>query len=250
MTMNFAMQAIDHIVNSAAKTRYMSGGELSCPSVFRGPNGPPTGVGAQHSQCFASWFSNVPGLKVVAPWSADDAKGLLKSSIRDPNPVVFLENEILYNREFVLSPAAQKSDFVIPLGVSQVLRQGTDCTIVAFSRAVQISLDAAEILSNEGYSVEIINLRTLRPLDFNTVVKSVKKTNRIVTVEEGWPQCGIGSEIAALILEHAFDYLDAPIERVAGADVPMPYAKNLEDAAMVQPHNVVNAVKRVCYRNK
>jgi len=250
MTFNFAMQAIDHIVNSSAKMNYMSAGEFSSPIVFRGPNGPPTSVGAQHSQCFAAWYSNVPGLKVVVPWSADDAKGLLKASIRDPNPVVFLENEILYNVSFSQSAAAQSKDYVLPLGKAHVEREGTDLTIVAFSRMVGVSLEAAEILQKEGINAEVINLRTIKPLDFDTIVQSVRKTNRVVTVEEGWPQSGIGAEIIAIVNEFAFDYLDAPIERVTGADVPMPYTKNLEDAAMVQVSNVVNAAKRVCSRNQ
>jgi len=250
MTFNFAMQAIDHIVNSAAKTHYMSAGEMSSPIVFRGPNGPPTSVGAQHSQCFGSWFSNIPGLKVIAPYSCEDAKGLMKAAIRDPNPIVFLENEILYNVSFPLSPEAQKNDFVLPLGKAKVEREGTDITIATFSRMVGSSLEAAEILAKEGIQVEVINLRTLKPLDFNTIIQSVKKTNRLITVEEGWAQCGVGAEISALVTEFAFDHLDAPIERIAGAEVPMPYAKNLEDASMVQVHNIVNAVQRTCYRNK
>jgi len=250
MTMNFAMQAIDQIINSAAKTHYMSGGTVTVPIVFRGPNGPPTNVGAQHSQCFAAWYSNVPGIKVVAPWSAEDHRGLMKASIRDDNPVVFLESEILYNYKFKLSPEAQGSDFVIPIGKAKVEREGTDVTIVSFSRIVTQCLEAAEALEKEGISVEVINLRTLRPLDTETIIKSVKKTNRVITVEEGYPQCGIGAEISALITESAFDYLDAPIERIAGADVPMPYAKNLEDAAMVQVPNIINAVKRAVYRKK
>lgn len=251
MTFNFAMQGIDHIVNSAAKTHYMSAGQFKCPIVFRGPNGPPTGVGAQHSQCFASWYSNVPGLKVVAPYNCDDAKGLLKASIRDPNPVIFLENEILYNSVFPLSEEAQSKDFVLPLGKAKIERKGKDATIVTFSRMVGVSLQAAEIVAKEhGIDVEVINLRTLKPIDFNTIVQSVRKTNRVITVEEGWPQCGVGSEIVSIVVEHAFDHLDAPVERVTGADVPMPYAKNLEDAAMVQVQNVVDAIKRACFRNK
>jgi len=248
MTWNFSLQAIDHIINTAAKTHYMSGGVVKCPIVFRGPNGPPRAVGAQHSQCFGSWYSSVPGLKVIAPWNCDDAKGLLKSAIRDDNPVICLENEILYNASYPLSPEAQSKEFLIPLGKAKIEKEGQHCTIVTFSRMVQTSLDAAAELEKEGISVEVINLRSLRPLDVETIVNSVKKTNRIVSVEEGWPQCGIGAEISALMMEHAFDYLDAPVERITGADVPMPYTKNLEDNAMVQVHNVVNAVKRVTYR--
>jgi len=250
MTWNFAMQAMDQIINSAAKTHYMSGGTVKVPIVFRGPNGPPTSVGAQHSQCFAAWFSNVPGLKVVAPWNADDHKGLLKAAIRDENPVVFLESELLYNYKFNLSAAAQSADFLIPIGKASIERQGTDVTLITFSRAVSSTLEAAQKLAELGINAEVVNLRTLRPLDLETIVKSVKKTNRVVTIEEGWPQCGIGAEISAQIVEHAFDYLDAPVERIAGADVPMPYAKLLEDNAMVQVHNIVNAAKRVCHRNK
>jgi len=250
MTFNFALQAIDHIINSAAKLHYMSAGELTVPMVFRGPNGPPTSVAAQHSQCFGAWYSSVPGLKVLAPWNCDDAKGLLKAAIRDPNPVVFLENEILYNATFPLSPEAQSKDFVIPIGKAKIEREGNQVTIATFSRMVGSSLAAAEQLEKEGYSVEVLNLRTLRPLDIPTLIKSIKKTNRLVTVEEGWPQSGVGAELAALAQEFAFDYLDAPVERVTGADVPMPYAKNLEDAAMVQVSNIVSAVKRACYRKK
>jgi len=248
MTFNFALQAIDQIINSAAKTLYMSSGDISCPIVFRGPNGPPTSVGAQHSQCFGAWYSSVPGLKVVAPWNCDDARGLLKAAIRDDNPVVFLESEIMYNASFEVSQEAQSKDFIIPIGKAKIEREGKDITIVAFSRSVGLSLQAAETLEKEGISVEVINLRSLRPLDTETIIKSVKKTNRVVTVEEGWPQCGVGAEIIALVNEHAFDDIDAPIERITGADVPMPYAKNLEDAAMVQTQNIVNAVKRVTTR--
>eukprot|EP00009_Paramoeba_aestuarina_P009152 CAMPEP_0201520810 /NCGR_PEP_ID=MMETSP0161_2-20130828/12697_1 /ASSEMBLY_ACC=CAM_ASM_000251 /TAXON_ID=180227 /ORGANISM="Neoparamoeba aestuarina, Strain SoJaBio B1-5/56/2" /LENGTH=370 /DNA_ID=CAMNT_0047919297 /DNA_START=104 /DNA_END=1216 /DNA_ORIENTATION=- len=247
MTWNFAMQAIDQIINSAAKARYMSGGMIDCPIVFRGPNGPPTSVGAQHSQCFAAWYGSCPGLKVVAPYSCDDAKGLLKASIRDPNPVVFLESELLYNYKFPLSPEAQSSDYVIPIGEAKIEREGHDVTIVTFSRITRNCLEAAEKLAAEGISCEVINLRTIRPLDVGTIINSVNKTHRCVTVEEGWPQSGIGSEIAALLMEYAFDSLDAPMERVTGADVPMPYSTPIEDLAMVQTDNVVAAVKRVCY---
>jgi len=247
MTWNFAMQAIDQIINTAAKSRYMSAGLVECPVVFRGPNGPPTSVGAQHSQCFGAWYSSVPGLKVVAPYSCDDAKGLLKSAIRDPNPVVVLESELLYNASFPLSPAAQRSDWYVPIGEAKIEREGHDVTIVTFSRITGKALEAAEALAKEGISAEVINLRTLRPLDINTIVQSVNKTHRCVSVEEGWPQCGIGAEIAALLMEYAFDSLDAPMERVTGADVPMPYSSPIEELAMVQTQNIVSAVKRVCY---
>jgi len=250
MTWNFAMQAIDQIINSAAKTHYMSGGTINAPVIFRGPNGPPTSVGAQHSQCFAAWYSNVPGLKVIAPYSADDHRGLLKAAIRDGNPIVFLESELLYNQKFKLSAEAQSINYLLPIGKAKIEREGKDVTLIAFSRIVGQTLEAAEKLKEEGIDAEVINLRTIRPLDVETIIKSVKKTNRVVTVEEGWIQSGVGAEIAALIVEHAFDFLDAPIERIAGADVPMPYAKVLEDAAMVQVHNIVNAAKRVTYRSK
>lgn len=250
MTFNFSMQAIDQIVNSAAKQYYMSAADCDVPIVFRGPNGAASGVAAQHSQCFAAWFSSVPGLKVVAPWSAEDAKGLLKASIRDNNPVVFLENELLYGTPFPLSDEAQSSDFVIPLGKAKVEKEGTDCTIVTFSKMVGHSLDVAKNLEKEGISVEVINLRTLRPLDRDAIINSVKKTNRIVAVEEGWPQCGITSEIAAIVMEsEAFDYLDAPLERVTGADVPMPYAIPLEKLALPQIEDITAAVKRTLNKN-
>lgn len=245
MTFNFAMQAIDHIVNTAGKTLYMAGGELGCPIVFRGPNGAAARVGAQHSQCYASWYAHIPGLKVVAPWSAADAKGLMKAAIRDPNPVVFLENEIMYGQSFDI-PSSE--DFVIPIGRAKIEREGTDVTIVAFSIMVGKALEAAKKLEAEGISAEVINLRTIRPLDRYTILESVKKTNRIVTVEEGWAFSGIGSEIAALIGEHAFDYLDAPVTRVAGADVPMPYAANLEQLALPQVDEIFHAAKKVCYK--
>ncbi|GAM22968.1 hypothetical protein SAMD00019534_061430 [Acytostelium subglobosum LB1] len=250
MTWNFAMQGIDHIVNSSAKTHYMSGGTVYNSIVWRGPNGPPTSVGAQHSQCFAAWYSSVPGCKVIVPWNAEDHRGLMKSAIRDDNPVVCLESELLYNYKFMLSPEAQGKDFLLPIGQAKVERQGTDVTIVSFSRGVSLCMDAAEQLAKEGINAEVINLRSVRPLDVETLVKSIMKTNRMVTVEEGWPQSGIGAEIAAQMVENAFDYLDAPIERICGADLPMPYAKNLEDAAMVQVENIVNGAKRVCFRKK
>ncbi|EKX52763.1 hypothetical protein GUITHDRAFT_150650 [Guillardia theta CCMP2712] len=249
MTFNFSMQAIDHIINSAAKINYMSAGDIPCPIVFRGPNGPAAGVAAQHSQCFASWYGHCPGLKVVSPFDSEDARGLLKAAIRDPNPVVVLENELLYGSTFQLSDEAQSPDFVIPIGKAKIMRQGKDVTIVAFSRMVQMALEAAEKLAQEGISAEVINLRSIRPLDVKTIADSVVKTNRLVTVEDGWHMYGVGSEIAASIMEsYAFDYLDAPMERVAGADVPMPYAKNLEDAAIPQADNIVSAARRACFR--
>ena len=245
MTWNFGMQAMDHLINSAAKTLYMAGGKLGCSIVFRGPNGAAARVAAQHSQCYASWYAHVPGLKVVSPWSGTDAKGLLKAAIRDPNPVVFLENEILYGQSYEV-PVSE--DFVIPLGRAKIERTGKDVTIVAFSIMVGKALEAAQKLASEGIDAEVINLRTIRPLDRHTIIESVKKTNRIVSVEEGWPYAGIGSEIAAMCSEHAFDYLDAPVTRVCAADVPLPYAANLEALALPQTDEIVHAVKKVCYR--
>jgi pyruvate dehydrogenase E1 component beta subunit len=245
MTFNFAMQAMDQIINSAAKTRYMSGGQMSCPIVFRGPNGAAARVAAQHSQCYASWYAHIPGLKVIAPYSAADAKGLLKAAIRDPNPVIFLENEILYGQHF---DVPDDKDFVLPIGKALVMREGSDVTITAFSIMVGKALEAAEKLAQEGIEAEVINLRTLRPLDVDTIVTSVQKTNRLVSVEEGWPVAGMGSEIAALMMEHAFDYLDAPVTRVCAKDVPLPYAANLEKLALPQADDIVEAVKKVCYR--
>jgi pyruvate dehydrogenase E1 component beta subunit len=245
MTFNFAMQAIDHIINSAAKTLYMAGGELGCPIVFRGPNGAAARVGAQHSQEFSSWYAHCPGLKVVAPYSAADAKGLLKAAIRDPNPVVFLENEVLYGQSF---DVPKLDDFVVPIGRAKIVRGGGHVTITAFSLMVDRAIKAAEKLAEEGIEAEVIDLRTIRPLDTETIVESVKKTNRIVSVEEGWPQSGIGSEIAAVMMEQAFDWLDAPVTRVHGKDVPMPYAANLERLALPQVEDVVAAAKAVCYR--
>ena len=244
MTFNFAMQAIDHIINSAAKTLYMSGGQMTAPIVFRGANGAASRVGAQHSQCYASWYAHCPGLKVVAPWSAADAKGLLKAAIRDPNPVVFLENEILYGQSFDVPDDA---DFTLPIGRAKIERPGSDVTITAYSIMVQVALDAAEQLAAEGIDAEVINLRSLRPLDSETIITSVKKTNRIVALEEGWPSCGINSEIAAQMMDHAFDHLDAPVYRVNGVDVPMPYAANLEALALPKAADVVKAAKAVCY---
>jgi pyruvate dehydrogenase E1 component beta subunit len=242
MTFNFAMQAIDQIINSAAKTLYMSGGQMGCPIVFRGPNGAAARVGAQHSQCYASWYAHCPGLKVVAPWSAADAKGLLRAAIRDPNPVIFLENEILYGHSF---DCPTSDDFILPIGKAKIEREGTDVTIVAFSIMVDVALKAAATLAEQGISAEVINLRSIRPLDVETIVKSVKKTNRVVSVEEGWPFAGIGAEIAMTVTEHCFDWLDAPPVRVAGLDVPMPYAANLEKLALPQPGWVVDAVKEI-----
>lgn len=242
MTMNFSMQAIDHIINSAAKTLYMSGGQMGCPIVFRGPNGAAARVGAQHSQCYGSWYAHVPGLKVVAPWSSADAKGLLRAAIRDPNPVVVLENEILYGRKF---PCPVDEDFILPIGKAKIEREGRDVTIVTFSIMVTTALEAAEALAQQEIEAEVINLRSLRPLDTATIVESVKKTSRLVTLEEGWPFAGIGAEVAMQVIEHAFDWLDAPPVRVAGVDVPMPFAANLEKLALPQPEHVVDAVRRL-----
>jgi pyruvate dehydrogenase E1 component beta subunit len=246
MTWNFAMQAIDQIINSAGKTLYMSGGQMGCPIVFRGPNGAAARVGAQHSQNYGAWYAHVPGLKVVAPYFASDAKGLLKAAIRDPNPVVFLENEICYGRSFEVPVG---DDHLVPIGKARVVQAGTDVTIVTYSICVGLALHATEQLAKEGISVEIIDLRSLRPLDTETVVASVRRTNRVVTVEEGWPICGIGAEISAQVIEQAFDYLDAPPARVTGKDVPMPYAANLEKLALPSVDDVVAAVKSVCYRS-
>lgn len=222
MTFNFSMQAIDHVVNSAAKTLYMSGGKINVPMVFRGPNGAASGVAAQHSQCFAAWYSSVPGLKVVSIYDSEDARGLLKASIRDDNPVVFLENELLYGTPFPVDEKILDKDFVLPLGKAKIMREGKDVSIVSFSRMVGVSLEAAKLLEKEGISAEVINLRTIRPLDRNAIIETVKKTNRLVCVEEGWPQSGVSAEIAALVMEsEAFDHLDAPVERVTGADIPM-----------------------------
>ncbi|MGO9818257.1 MAG: pyruvate dehydrogenase complex E1 component subunit beta [Acidocella sp.] len=242
MTFNFAMQAIDQIINSAAKTLYMSGGQMGAQIVFRGPNGAAARVGAQHSQCYASWYAHCPGLKVVAPWSAADAKGLMRAAIRDPNPVIFLENEILYGHTF---ECPTSEDFILPIGKAKVERAGTDVTIIAFAMMVDVALKAADALAEAGISAEVINLRTIRPLDIETIAASVKKTSRVVSVEEGWPFAGIGSEIIATVVEHCFDWLDAPPVRVAGIDVPMPYAANLEKLALPQPNWVVDAVKKL-----
>ena len=246
MSMDFAMQAMDQIINSAAKTLYMAGGKLGCPIVFRGQNGAPGKVGAQHSGCYASWYAHVPGLKVVAPWSAADAKGLMKAAIRDPNPVVVLEHELLYGQSFEC-PVSE--DYSIPLGRAKIEREGSDVTLVSFSIMVGKCLEAAEKLAEQGISAEVINLRTIRPIDRHTILESVKKTNRIVSVEEGWPFAGIGSEIAAMVNEHAFDYLDAPVLRVCSADVPQPYAGSLEALAVPQVDEIVHKVKQVCYKD-
>lgn len=243
MSFNFSMQAIDQIINSAAKMRYMSGGRMDCSIVFRGPNGAASRVAAQHSQCYASWYAHVPGLKVVAPYSAADAKGLLKSAIRDPDPVVFLENELLYGREGDV-PADQ--DVLVPIGKARIVRLGSDVTLVAFSRMVETAIEAAETLAEDGIDAEVIDLRSLRPLDMETVIASLKKTHRLILIEEGWSYSGIGAEIAARIMEDAFDELDAPPVRVTGKDVPMPYAANLERMALPQSEDVIRAARKIC----
>ena len=245
MTFNFAMQAIDHVINSAAKTLYMSGGQMGASIVFRGPNGAAARVAAQHSQDYSAWYSQIPGLIVIAPYTASDAKGLLKAAIRNPNPVIFLENEILYGQSF---PVPKLDDFVLPIGKARIVRPGNNVTIVSFSNGMTYSLKAAEELAKKHIMAEVIDLRTLRPLDIDTIVQSVQKTGRLVTVEEGWPQCGIGAEIAARVMECAFDYLDAPVTRITGKDVPMPYAANLEKLALPSVQEIVEAAKAVCYR--
>jgi len=245
MTFNFSMQAIDQIINSAAKTLYMSGGQMGCPIVFRGPNGAAARVAAQHSHCFASWYAHCPGLKVIAPYSAADAKGLLKSAIRDPNPVICLENELMYGRSFEVP---SEKDYLVPIGKAAVLRPGRDVTITAFSITVGYALEAAEQLATQGIDAEVIDLRTLRPLDKETIIQSIKSTNRLVSVEEGWPFAGIGSEICTLVCEEAFDYLDAPPVRITAEDVPLPYAANLEKLALPSTEKIVQAVKSVCYK--
>ena len=247
MTFNFSMQAIDQIINSAAKTLYMSGGQMGCPIVFRGPNGAASRVAAQHSQCYASWYAHCPGLKVVAPWSASDAKGLLKAAIRDPNPVIFLENEVLYGQSF---DVPEDDDWVVPIGKANIVRPGKDVTITAFSIMVGKALDAAEELAIEGIDAEVIDLRSLRPLDAETIMTSLMKTNRMVSCEEGFPFAGIGAELIAQVNEQAFDYLDAPVARVTGKDVPMPYAENLEKLALPQSNDIAEAARQVCYRGK
>lgn len=252
MTWNFALQAIDHIVNSCAKTHYMSAGDLTCPIVFRGINGVCASVAAQHTQCFGAWYSSVPGLKVISPWNIEDCRGLLKAAIRDNDPVVFLENEMMYGVEFDVDPKIMDKDFLIEIGKAKIERPGTDVTITAHAKMVGHSLKAAEILQRDhNVSAEVINLRTLRPLDRKSIIKSVKKTNRIVNVEEGWPQCGVGAEIAALLMEsEAFDHLDAPMERLAGVEIPMPYSWEIEGKAVPQVENIVNGALNTMYRNK
>jgi len=246
MTWNFAMQAIDQIINSASKTRYMSGGQMHCPIVFRGPNGAAARVAAQHSQEYSSWYAHCPGLIVIAPWTAADAKGLLKSAIRDPNPVIFLENEILYGRS---GEVPKDGDHLVPIGKARVVRKGAHVTITSFSRQMETAMAAAESLAKEGIEAEVIDLRTIRPLDTATIVESVKKTNRLVSLEEGWPFAGIGAELSAVMMEQAFDWLDAPVVRVTGEDVPMPYAANLEALALPSPAKLIAAVKAVLYRS-
>jgi pyruvate dehydrogenase E1 component beta subunit len=247
MTFNFAMQAIDQIINSAAKTLYMSGGQMGCPIVFRGPNGAASRVAAQHSQCYASWYAHCPGLKVVAPWSAADAKGLLKAAIRDPNPVIFLENEVIYGQSFEVP---KDDDWIVPIGRANIVRSGNDVTITAFSIMVGKALEAAEELAKDGIDAEVIDLRSLRPLDEEAILSSVTKTNRMVSCEEGFPFAGIGAELAAMVGEKAFDHLDAPVFRVTGKDVPMPYAENLEALALPQAHDISEAARAVCYNGK
>ncbi|KAF7123188.1 hypothetical protein RHSIM_Rhsim12G0178300 [Rhododendron simsii] len=243
------LQAIDHIINSAAKSNYMSAGQISVPIVFRGPNGAAAGVGAQHSQCYAAWFGSCPGLKVLTPYSSEDARGLLKAAIRDPDPVVFLENELLYGESFPVSAEVLDSSFCLPIGKAKIEREGKHVTITAFSKMVGYALKAAEILAKEGISAEVINLRSIRPLDRAAINASVRKTNRLVTVEEGFPQHGVGAEICASVVEESFEYLDAPVERISAADVPMPYAANLGRMAVPQIEDIVRAAKRACYRS-
>lgn len=245
----YLLQAIDHIINSAAKSNYMSAGQIAVPIVFRGPNGAAAGVGAQHSQCYAAWFGACPGLKVLAPYSAEDARGLLKAAIRDPDPVVFLENELLYGESFPIADEVLDANFTLPIGKAKVERQGKDVTITAFSKMVGYALKAAEILAEEGISAEVVNLRSIRPLDRATINESVRKTNRLVTLEEGFPQHGVGAEICASVVEDSFEYLDAPVERITGADIPMPYAANFEKMAVPQIEDIVRAAKRACYRS-
>lgn len=247
MTFNFSMQAIDQVVNSAAKTLYMSAGRCECPIVFRGPNGAALGVGAQHSQCFAAWYSSVPGLIVMAPYSSEDCKSMLKAAIRDPNPIVFLENEILYGRAFNMSDEVLDKNHVAEIGKAKIEKEGTDVSLVGFGYGVGISLEAAEILQEQhGINCEVVNLRTIRPLDREAIIQSVKKTNHLVTIETGWPQCGVGSEIIATVMEsEAFDYLDAPCNRVTGADLPMPYAKNMEDEANIKASDIITSVLKM-----
>ena len=250
MTWNFALQAMDQIINSAAKQFYMSGGNLACPVVFRGPNGYSAGTAAQHSQCFAAWYGSVPGLKVLTPYSSADAKGLIKAAVRDPNPVLVLEHELMYGVTFPMTDEEQSPDYVIEIGKAKIEREGSDVTIITYSKEVGLALEAAKVLAEKGTSVEVINLLSIRPMDRDAILKSIKKTGRCVTLEQGWPQSGIGAEIAAMIMEtDAFNYLDAPMERVCGADVPMPYAMELEKAALPQLDDVIAAVERTTYRS-
>lgn len=250
MTWNFALQAIDQIINSAAKQYYMSGGNLACPIVFRGPNGYSAGTAAQHSQCFAAWYGSVPGMKVLAPYSSADAKGIIKAAIRDPNPVLVLEHELMYGASFPMTDEEQSADYVIEIGKAKIEREGSDVTIITYSKEVGLALQAADKLAEQGTSVEVINLLSIRPMDRDTILNSIKKTSRCVTLEQGWPQSGIGAEIAAMIMEtDTFNYLDAPMERVCGADVPMPYAQELEQAALPQLEDVLAAVERTTYRS-
>ncbi|MCV3769284.1 MAG: pyruvate dehydrogenase complex E1 component subunit beta [Wolbachia pipientis] len=249
MTFNFSMQAIDQIVNSAAKINYMSGGQLGCSIVFRGPNGAAARVAAQHSQCFASWYSHIPGLKVIAPYFAYDCRGLLKAAIRDPGPVIFLENEIAYGHEHEISDSELlNKDYLLEIGKAAIIRVGKDVTVTAFSLKLMHALNAADLLSSEGIEVEVIDLRTLRPLDIKTVINSVKKTNKLVSIEEGWPFAGVGAELSAIVMEYGFDYLDAPVVRVTGKDIPIPYAANLEKKALPQVEDIIEAVRQVCFR--
>lgn len=251
MTWNFSMQAIDQVINSAAKQYYMSAGDIACPIVFRGPNGHSAGTAAQHSQCFAAWYSHCPGLKVVSPYSSEDAKGLIKAAIRDNNPVVVLEHELMYGESFPMSEEALGTDFVIPIGQARVETEGSDVTLITFSKNVGLALEvAAHLKQTEGTSVEVINLLSIRPLDRDTIIASAKKTGRVVTLEQGWPQCGIGSEISAILMEtDAFNYLDAPMERVTGADIPMPYATDLENKSLPQFDDVIAAIHRTTHRS-
>ncbi len=246
MSFNFSMQAIDHVINSAAKTNYMSDGQVKCPIVFRGPNGAAAGVAAQHSQCYASWYSHVPGLKVVAPYFADDYKGLLKSAIRDPSPVIFLENEVAYGLSHEVEEEKFGENYLVEIGKARIVKKGNDVTLITFSLCVKHSIEAVKKLESEGISVELIDLRTLRPIDTDTIIASLKKTNRLVCVEEGWPFCGIGAEISAIVMEEAFDYLDAPVMRVTAKDVPLPYSKPLESLALPSTEDIIECVKRVC----
>ena len=246
MTFNFAMQAIDHIINSAAKTNYMSGGQMRCPVVFRGPNGAASRVGAQHSQNYGPWYASVPGLIVIAPYDSSDAKGLLKAAIRSEDPVVFLENELVYGRSF---DVPDLDDHVLPIGKARIMREGNDVTIVSYSIGVGLALEAAETLADEGIDAEVIDLRTLRPLDTDTILKSLAKTNRLIIAEEGWPVCSIASEVMAVCMEQGFDHLDAPVLRVTDEDVPLPYAANLEKLALIDTPRIVAAAKKVCYKD-